>query len=176
MPAAAFFLRAVNVGGHGRLSMADLREAALRAGLTTPETIQAAGTLIAGHDGPPSEAASALAQALSPTLGTPPVVVHRTAAALAVLLDRLPFADAPGARVGILLLPAMASEADLAARHLADEEVTPLGDAIAIHYPSGMGQSRLALGGLDRGTVRNRNTLEKTLARLSARERSGDAA
>jgi len=75
-----------------------------------------------------------------------------------------PFPQAEANRLMIILLAAdplrrMIEEA----KNQRDEEIA-LGDAcLYVHYPSGMGPSKLKIPGAEQGTARNMNTIRKML-------------
>jgi uncharacterized protein (DUF1697 family) len=77
------------------------------------------------------------------------------------------FADAPGSLVGILFLDRAAMAADIAEpRNRTTEEIALHAGHVVIHYPDGMGKSRLGLDVTATGTMRNRNTVAKVAEML----------
>jgi len=92
-------------------------------------------------------------------------VLVRSPAELRALIAANPFADAPGAQVAVLFtdaeLPADPCEG-VAGR--TDEEIRAGPRALFVHYPSGMGRSRLRIPAEKTGTVRNMNTVGKLAA------------
>lgn len=158
-------LRAVNVGGTGKLPMSDLRALAIQQGLQIPQTYLASGNLIFDSVLPAPEIAARLSAGLPQHMGVSPGVVLRQGLAVAALLKDLPFADAPGNQVGIVFTDVPATQTDLAAKGQTTEGIALHAGHIVIHYPNGMGQSRLRLAAFDHGTQRNRNTVA-ALARM----------
>jgi uncharacterized protein (DUF1697 family) len=59
--------------------------------------------------------------------------------------------------------PAMISTA----RFQKDEVIKPGTAALHVHYPSGMGVSKLKIPGAEKGTARNMNTIRKVLEMLN---------
>jgi uncharacterized protein (DUF1697 family) len=160
MARLAAFLRAVNVGGTGKLPMAELRALAGDLGFGNARTHLASGNLVFETDLAPPEAGNRLDAALGQRMGKRPGVMLRDKAALDALLDGLPFADAPGSRVLILFLDRDATAEDIAApRNHAGEDLAVHAGHVVIHFGDGMGRSRLRLPAMDVGTMRNRNTV-----------------
>ena len=152
-------LRAVNVGGTGKLKMADLRAKLEDVGLSRVETYLASGNAI--FDGPDAEyeARDKVALALSDLGKEHHSVLLRDAASLELVLEHIPFPTAEPSRIGIVFLHKMATDADLATKKKSDEAIINLGREIAIHFPNGMGQSKLSIAAFDTGTMRNLNTV-----------------
>src|SRR5215218_8748885 len=97
-------LRAVNVGGTGKLPMADLKALCEAAGFQAVRTYIASGNVLfrSGVDEPAVKAA--LEARLLAYAGKPVGVLVRTAAEIAEVVARNPFADAPGSRVTAIFL------------------------------------------------------------------------
>ncbi|WP_226780661.1 DUF1697 domain-containing protein [Oceaniglobus trochenteri] len=153
-------LRAVNVGGTGKLAMADLRALADGLGLGGAQTHLATGNLLFSSDLPRDSLIASLDDGLAGLMGRSPGVILRSGTEMAALADTLPFGDAPGGKVGVLFLPDAARSEDRLAKGQRDEDIALCQDHIVIHYPSGMGTSRLSLPAFARGTLRNRNTVQ----------------
>ncbi|MCK0115915.1 DUF1697 domain-containing protein [Isoptericola sp. S6320L] len=162
-------LCAVNVGGTGKLPMSDLRAMCERIGFDDVRTYIASGNVLFSTGLDADAARDALEAALDEYAGRPVGVVLRTPAEVARVRDANPFPSAVPSRVGVVFLDAP-PDADTAgrARGVSDEEIA-LGDQeIYVHYPQGMGRSRLHLpGATGRATTRNMNTVTK-LAALAA--------
>lgn len=166
----AAFLRAVNVGGSGRLPMADLRAMASDIGARRVETHIASGNLAFCHSGGPELIRAALEQALEHHAGRPVGVILRDLPQLDALLAANPFDSAPPNRVIALLTDmALPDRPEDEALNRIDEEIRAAPGALFIHYPSGQGGSRLALPAMKSGTARNLNTLRKMREMLAER-------
>jgi uncharacterized protein (DUF1697 family) len=169
-PQTAFvaLLRAVNVGGTGKLPMADLKAIAEAAGFKRVRTYIASGNLV--FDSALGEAAvkQTLEQALKRYAGKPVAVMVRTAAQMRAVLDGNPFPDKAANRTMAVFLDAP-PPADTLDRVVApDGEQVRLGlREIYIHYGEGMGQSKLKVPAAKAGTARNINTVAK-LAEMAA--------
>ncbi|MFV2142701.1 DUF1697 domain-containing protein [Isoptericola sp. G70] len=162
-------LCAVNVGGTGKLPMSDLRARCETIGFTDVRTYIASGNVLfttgLGSDG----AREALESALREHAGRPVGVLVRTPDELVRVRDRNPFPDASPSRVGVMFLDTSPTDGTAeGATGRADEEIV-LGDReVYVHYPHGMGSSRLRVPtGTARVTTRNMNTVAK-LAGLAA--------
>ncbi|SPF80691.1 DUF1697 domain-containing protein [Pseudoprimorskyibacter insulae] len=163
----AAFLRAVNVGGTGKLPMADLRQMCSDAGFDDPRTYITSGNVVFGSDLPEAEVKTTLEARLADYAGRPVPVFVRTAQDLNTLLNALPFADAEPSKVAVSLLDDEPTKADIAApRHQTTESIALAPRAIVVQYPDGMGRSKLRLPAAEAGTARNVNTLRKVLAML----------
>ena len=159
-------LRAVDVGGTGRLAMAELQAICRRAGFSNVETYIASGNVVFDSRHPPPEAKAALEAGLQAHLGARVGVLIRSGVEIAEVLARNPFPDAPGNRVTAIFLDRSPSAADLnLATGRADDEVLALGTReIYVRYGSGMARSRLVLSSARSGTARNMNTVAKLAA------------
>lgn len=152
-------LRAVNVGGTGKLEMSRLREIALAAGLENPRTYIASGNLVFTSAKGEKAIKDALEDALEEEMGKKVSVIVRCANELAMLRDANPFFDRPSNRVMAIITD---GEAGLdGVRHQTDEELKLGERAVYVHYPLGMGHSKLAIPASKTGTVRNLNTIAK---------------
>lgn len=161
-------LRAVNVGGTGKLPMADLRAICEAIGFEEVRTYIQSGNVVF-RTGWSGEAAKArLETRLHEWMGRPVGVIMRDSQSLHEILARNPFPAGAPNRIAVLFLdqPPPADVLDTARRRT-DEEIEPGEREIFIHYPSGMGRSRLHLSAMESGTARNLNTVAR-LAEISA--------
>ncbi|TYC52488.1 DUF1697 domain-containing protein [Rhodobacterales bacterium] len=157
-------LRAVNVGGTGKLRMAELRAIAGGIGFENVATYIQSGNLVFTTDMTREKAQSALEAALTSFLGQPQSVLLRTAGELEALCAAAPFPEAAPNKVLITFLPD-APPADALGAMVAPsgEEAVLLEREIVVHYPEGQGRSKLKLPALAPGTARNLNTVRKLL-------------
>lgn len=157
-------LRAVNVGGTGKLSMKDLVRLCTDLGFASVRTYIQSGNVIFESGLSEKTIRTRLEKALMETLGKRADVVVRTAAELQAVLKGNPFPDAEPAKVGVYF------QSDSADETLLGEVVAPGGEEVRlgrrefyIHFPDGMGRSKLKLpAGV--GTIRNMNTVAKLAA------------
>lgn len=165
MPCFIALLRAVNVGGTGKLPMADLKAICQAAGFAKVRTYIASGNVVFESNGGEAAVKAALEAGLERFARRKIGVVVRSAAEMAAVLVGNPFGDAPGSRVmAIFLDRAAPADALEAATGVADEEMRLGRREIYVHYPSGMGRSKLRMPAASQGTARNMNTV----ARLAA--------
>ncbi len=105
MTAYVALLRAVNVGGTGKLPMKELKRIAEELGLGSPRTFIASGNLVFTSDESESEVRERLERRLADHMGKPVAVMVRTAAEMAGVAKANPFTDAPGRRYSQPSLP-----------------------------------------------------------------------
>ncbi|MDB5677276.1 DUF1697 domain-containing protein [Sphingomonas bacterium] len=169
MTAYVALLRAVNVGGTGKLPMTELAAMCEKAGFERVKTYIASGNVVFTSAKSEKAVKSALETAMAAYAGKPVGVMVRTAAEMAAVAKANPFADAPGNRVvAILLGAAPAKDALDHARHIDGEEMALGRREIYVRYTDhGMGQSKLVIPAAKAGTARNMNTVAK-LAEMAA--------
>ena len=106
MPVFVLLLRAVNVGGTGKLPMSDLKALCEKARFRNVRTYIASGNVVAERDGAEAEAKAALEVELRSYAGKPVGVIVRTAAEMATVAANNPFPDRAANRtVAIFLDP-----------------------------------------------------------------------
>ena len=166
MKAYVALLRAVNVGGR-KLAMADVRAIAEDLGFERVRTFIASGNLLFASDKKETEAARLLEDRLQRYMGAEVAVLMRTASEMAAVAKSNPFPDETGSKVAAIFFEeAQAKEVLEQARGIVDEELALGEREIYVHYPSGMGRSKLRLPAKAVGTARNMNTVAK-LAQLA---------
>ncbi len=171
-----FLLRGINVGGHRKIKMEALRALCESLWLTNVRTHIQSGNIVCRASGrDPNSVARQLEDAIETSSGFRPLVVARTAAELRTVIERNPFAnraDVAPDRLGVSFLasdPGEAAREQVRAMDVAPEELRIDGREMYIHFPQGMGASKLPLAAIERllktpGTVRNWNTVEKLMA------------
>ncbi len=167
MPAYVALLRAVNVGGTGKLPMTELKALCEEAGFQDVRTYIASGNVIFRSLSGEKAVRSALEERLQAHMEKSVQVCIRTAAEMADILKRNPFSKEPGNRVAVLFTDATlpAPTADVTGQKT---EQLALGKReLFIFYPDGIGTSRLRLPAEKTGTARNINTVAK-LAEMAA--------
>ena len=97
-------LRAVNVGGTGKLPMADLAAMCEDAGFARVRTYIASGNVVFVSKLDETGVKTALGKRLAAYAGKPVGVLVRTAAEIAAVLDANPFTDRAGNRVVAIFL------------------------------------------------------------------------
>ncbi len=161
------FLRAVNVGGTGKLPMESLRAICLAADLASPRTYIASGNVVFETDKTEQQVKAKLESRLKEHAGKSVGVIVRSAAEIADVVRRNPFPEQPRNRVMVLF-----SDSELPhdpfdrASGVADEQVHLGRREMFIHYPDGQANTRLRLPAMTDGTARNMNTVSKLHAML----------
>jgi uncharacterized protein (DUF1697 family) len=169
MPVFVLLLRAVNVGGTGKLPMTELKRLCEKAGFRKVRTYIASGNVTAERDGSDAQAKTALEAELrayaGKPAGKPTSVIVRTGAEMSAVLANNPFADRSTSRtVAIFLDDTPAADALSGVTGQANEEIRLGAREIYVHYPDGIGRSKLRIPAARDGTARNMNTV----ARLAA--------
>ena len=168
MPTHIALLRAVNVGGTGKLPMAELKAMAARIGFDNPRTYIASGNLVFESAMTGEAARQALEVALEDYAGKPVGVIMCTPEALQAVLDANPFPHAAGNRCIVLFLDGPPpDDLQTTLRYQAGEEVQAGAREIYIHYGEGMARSKLVVPAAKSGTGRNLNTVAKLIAMAS---------
>lgn len=161
-------LRGVNVGGSGRVAMADVRAAAIACGYTDVATyVQSGNIVFRTADQSPATAAEALRSAIAGTTTVRPDVVVRTRTELHDIIGASPFAgpDVDLAHLHVIFLPdhVPASLGEIDLPRFAPEQAVAIGREVHLYLPEGTGRSRLAAAVHKRttgaGTQRNWRTV-----------------
>jgi len=178
MPAFVALLRAVNLGPHNKIAMADLRALAEASGLSAVRTLLQSGNLVfqAKHSSATLEKLLEAALAKKAGLTTP--VLVRSASEWHALLEANPFpAEAKSDPSHLLVMPLKAklekaAVAELARSIVGRERVKLAGQTLYLVYPDGIGESKLTAALIEKkigvpGTARNWNTAQKIAAALT---------
>lgn len=155
-------LRAVNVGGAGALPMSELRAMCVDAGFARVETYVASGNVVFESAAEPVAVRRALSDRLRAYAGKPVGVLLRSADEMRAILEANPFPEAePKFTYGIILddVPPVDALAQISGQQ--DEQVGLGAREIYVHYPGGMGRSRLKIPAARTGTARNMNTIAR---------------
>jgi uncharacterized protein (DUF1697 family) len=161
-------LRAVNVGGTGKLPMAELKTLCTDAGFTGVETYIASGNVVLTSATTADAVKAKLEKALHAYAKKPVGVVVRTAAELSDILKQHPFRkDQPNLTYVIFLDDKPPRDALDKATGPADEKMQLGKREIFVSYPNGMGRSKLKIPAAKTGTARNLNTVAALLAMAS---------
>ncbi|MFZ0249509.1 MAG: DUF1697 domain-containing protein [Acidimicrobiales bacterium] len=179
MPRYVALLRSVNVAGHGRLAMDELRASFDALGYTDVTTyIQTGNVLFSTGSKSESGLATALEQRLADDFGDSPAVLIRNVADLRRIVGSSPYAKrgADPARHHVTFLAQPPSQAALHALSLPKsgrDELVVEGREVYVHTPDGYANTKYTGTFLERRlgvvtTTRNWNTVTK-LADLAAR-------
>ena len=175
MPRYVILLRAVNVGGYGKLSMAEFRKMLADLGFTGVETYIQSGNAVVDAKGAAAKVAQAVAGGLQKLLGASPGVVVRSHEQLDRLIRENPFAEeaADGSKVHVAFLAGPAApEAKTALERIVQQypkrrdRYHLAGEHIYLHLPDGAAETKFTGKTLDKalgviGTGRNWNTVVK---------------
>lgn len=161
-------LRAVNVGGTGKLPIVTLAQMCVTAGFERVKTYIASGNVVFQSGGSEDEARSALEDQLHAYAGKNVGVIVRTAVEIADTLARNPFVDSPGNRVMALFVDgALPVDPNDGVTGIKTEKVRLGKRELFVLYPDGMANTRLRIPSEKHGTARNMNTVAK-LAEMAA--------
>ena len=165
MPTHIALLRAINVGGTGKLPMADLRALCGDLGFANVRTYIQSGNVVFESRLAAARAKAALEGALEARLGRRHAVLLRSVAELEGVERRNPFPAADPKRLLVVFLDAPPPRGALDGWKIPGREQLRLdGRELFIHFPDGMGTSKLKVPFADVGTGRNLNTVRALLA------------
>jgi uncharacterized protein (DUF1697 family) len=192
VPTHVALLRGINVGGHNKVAMADLREVVTSFGHTDVATYIQSGNVVftaktAGETDTAALAAT-LERAIADKLAVKPRVVVMSRAELAQVVRDNPYPDEPnpkyvhavflGEEPGPDALEQMAAALQRVAAKGSRDTAQVVGSTLFLHTPDGFGRSELGLlltgakGGAKAigatGTARNWATVNKLLALCDA--------
>lgn len=173
MSALVSMLRGVNVGGHNKIKMTELKALYESLGFSNVQTyIQSGNVVFETEERGDERLSKKIGAAIEKKFGFCPEVVVRTADEMREIVKRNPFAKRKDIEPGKLLVLFLASDPGKAARDTvakieAKEELKPIGSEIYIYFPDGQGNSKLKFGLIEKAcgkiasTGRNWNTVEK---------------
>jgi uncharacterized protein (DUF1697 family) len=178
MPKFVALLRAVNLGPHNKISMANLKAVAEAAGLEAPRTLLQSGNLVFESKPKSSPALEKLLEdALAKQLGLETPVLVRSASEWRATLEANPFErEAKSDPSHLLVMPLKqklekSAFADLVKAIVGRERAKSVGQTLYLVYPDGIGTSKLTAALIEKklgvsGTARNWNTAQKLAAAL----------
>lgn len=179
-------LRAINVGGHGKVGMAKLGRLATDLGFSHVRTfLQTGNLLLQANPRRTGTIEVELERAARDRLGLTTDIMVRTASEWAAALAGNPFereAATDPAHLLVVFLkrpPAPGAERRLAAAIRGPERARVIGAEAYVVYPVGIGRSRLTLPVIEtalgvKGTGRNWNTVTKLASLTSEKSTDGD--
>jgi len=165
-------LRGINVGGHKKILMTELRSLATKIGWGHVQTYIQSGNLVFTASGPVTALEARLEQVIERHLNLQIAVVVRTAADWSAYTVGNPFPDAVRSEPKLVMLalaklPLKPGAASALQERAADgEQITQVGNALWIHFPRSVAKSKLSPALLNRlagspVTVRNWLTVLK---------------
>jgi len=184
MPSHIALLRGINVGGHNKVAMADLRAVVSSLGHTDVATyIQSGNVVFTSPESNCRSLAVALERAIADALGVQPAVVVLTCDALAQVVAANPFPDEIDPKrlhaafrmeePGPDEVDGVAAAVDRARAKGSADEASLVGRTLYLRTPDGLGRSLLAvelsrargaLAARSSATMRNWATVSKLLA------------
>jgi uncharacterized protein (DUF1697 family) len=168
MTAFVALLRAVNVGGTGKLPMSEIKTMCEALGFEGIRTYIASGNVVFTSRKSEAAVKKALEARLEAYAGKAVGVMVRNADEIQAVLKNNPFPKTAGNRTVAIFLDAKPPADTLAAAKGRKDEEIGLGvREIYVHYGDGMGQSKLVIPAAKAGTARNMNTIA-TLAKMAA--------
>ena len=168
-------LRGVNLGSHNRIKMDTLRTLYESLKLRHVQTyVQSGNVVFTTGDKDLVALAKRIENGIERTFGFRPVVILRTTSELRAVVTGNPFVTREGIHPSRLLVMFLANDPGQEAREKVltiktdPEELRMAGREIFIHYPNGMGRSKLSWIALEKvmktsGTGRNWNSVTKLL-------------
>jgi uncharacterized protein (DUF1697 family) len=176
MTVFAGLLRAINVGGTGKLPMAELQALCRSAGFVGVRTYIQSGNALFASPLPEAKVKATLERALRDHLGRPVGAIVRNAGEMTLISQRKPFYGASPNQVLVYFLD------EPRQRHVLDGIAMPgreqiLGDGreVYVHYPDGIGHSKLKLPFATTATARNLNTIARMVSMMQEIDDSPDA-
>jgi uncharacterized protein (DUF1697 family) len=168
MAAWVVLLRAVNVGGTGKLPMSELKVMCEELGFTAVRTYIASGNVVFSSRKSEAAIKSALEKRLADYAAKPVGVLVRTVEEMAQVAADNPFPKlAPNRTMALFLDRAPPADTLATVRGRKDEKIHLGRREIYIHYGEGMAQSKLVIPAARAGTARNMNTVA-VLAKMAA--------
>lgn len=157
-------LRGINLGGHHRVPMAALRDLVASLGHEQVTTYVQSGNVVFAADGAADEVAAELEAALSARFGFEVPVIVRTRAELTRVAARHPFehVQPDPVKLHVFFLagdPDPARVAALRPESFAPDELVIDGREVYVHFPNGMGRSKLSFDLGTPATARNWRTV-----------------
>ena len=160
-------LRAVNVGGSGKLPMVELQAMGEACGFSNCRTWIASGNLLFQSALPEAEIKTALEAKLAAFAGKPVEVFVRTAAEMAAIVAADPFPDAHPSRHLVYFQDASpALDLIEKCRDIGGERLSLGKRELYVDYGDGIRFTKLKIPGKTERTARNMNTVRKLAALL----------
>ncbi len=161
-------LRGVNVGGTGKLPMAELKAICVAAGYEEVRTYIASGNVVLKSEASSARVKTVLEAALLAHAGKPVGVMVRTASEMAAVLQANPFPRADPRRTVAIFLDAPPPPGALhEAVGQRNEDLRLGAREIYVHYVDGIGVSKLRIPAAKSSTARNMSTIA-ALAEMAA--------
>jgi len=171
MTAFVSLFRGINVGGHHKIKMDELKDVHASLGFKDVfPYIQSGNVVFKSDDADVTRLQEQIEDGFEKRFGFHVQVIVRTSADLREIIDKNPFQGQPGKEskwVVVLFLathPDETAQEDLLKTYVGPEELFITGKEVYIYYPNGIGRSKLSHSFLEKklktfGTARNWNTI-----------------
>ena len=171
MTAFVSLLRGINVGGHHKIRMDELKELYESLGFKDVlPYIQSGNVVFTSDEADLARLRRQIEEGFEKNFGFHVEVIVRTSADLREIIDKIPFQGQPGKEskwVVVLFLAAHPDETaqeDLLKTYVGPEELFIIGKEVYIYYTNGIGRSKLSHSLIEKklktvGTARNWNTI-----------------
>ncbi len=176
MPVIISMLRGINVGGHNKINMGELRGLYESLGFETPRTyVQSGNVIFRSKEKISPVLASKIQHAIERKFACSPGVILRTPAEFRRAIDSTPFPPSRSLEPGKVLITFLATDpgpgahATLLKLKRYPEEIHLNGRELYIYFPNGAGKSKLPWASIaevlkTQGTARNWSSVAKILA------------
>ena len=155
------FLRAVNVGGTGKIPMSELKKLCESLGFLSVKTYIASGNVLFKSDLSAEKIREILEAKLEEYFGKYCETYVKSSSELIEIIKENPFLNCVPNRVICCFINQMPNDVLLGAKNQKDEEIIKTKSAIFIHYGNGMADSKLQTPWLKVASGRNINTISK---------------
>lgn len=162
-------LRAVNVGGTGKLPMQDLRDMCVRLGFENVQTYIQSGNVVFKSSLEKADVRELIEKKLHEYFQKQMGVIILNLEELRAAFAENPYKNCMPNRVLITFLNESIANLD-GIKNQKNEEITLVKNLIYVHYGEGMAQSRLLIPAAKTGTARNINTIAKLIEMASKNE------
>lgn len=158
-------LRAINVGGHNKVPMAELRELLTELGFDDVATYIQSGNIVCSSRKGPTRVGEEIRKGIAERFGHDIAVLVRTQADIAQVIEAWPYVDADPKRSGVVFMDGTV-DAALDASGFAPEECVADGENVFMLCPLGFADAKLSPAWIEKqtgriGTRRNWNTVLK---------------
>lgn len=158
-------LRGINVGGHNKVKMADLKARLSEVGFVDPVSKGVAGNLVMGSADSADKVAALVGSAVSDVSNIDIAVIVRSPDEVRSLVADFPWSDAEPKQSGVVFLDAAAvTEPDASVFDIDECQVATSGTDVFVNCRTGFAKTKLTNAWVEKqtsatGTRRNHNTV-----------------
>ena len=162
----------MNVGGHNRVSMADLRDVFVDLGFTGVASVIQSGNIVFESSPPDRASTAAIIEAVERRFDVHVPVTLRTAATFTAAVEAHPFdfgeVEAKFHHIMFLATPAPLDAAQRLDERVDGDDIAVIGSEVHVRYRNGSGRARFSVDWVDRqlgtvATARNLPTCRKVV-------------